>query len=145
METIREFKGDYDFLSNFYACAIYDPELNMWAPTAEHLYQARKCTDTEQARTIMNAITPGKAKRMGKEVDIVSYWEGAKLLIMEEILRVKFSEKHPSLQTLLADTGTRTLEEGNWWGDAYWGIDLKTGKGENHLGLILMKIRKELL
>ena len=37
-----------------------------------------------------------------------------------------------------------TLEEGNRWHDTFWGIDQNTGKGENHLGKILMKVRDEI-
>ena len=33
---------------------------------------------------------------------------------------------------------------GNTWGDTCWGVDLRTGQGENHLGRILMKVREEL-
>jgi hypothetical protein len=36
------------------------------------------------------------------------------------------------------------LVEGNRWGDQFWGVDLRTGLGENHLGKILMKVRDEL-
>ena len=36
------------------------------------------------------------------------------------------------------------LEEGNTWHDTFWGVDAKTGEGQNHLGKILMKIREEL-
>jgi len=34
------------------------------------------------------------------------------------------------------------LIEGNTWNDSFWGVCQR--KGENHLGKILMKIRKEL-
>lgn len=37
-----------------------------------------------------------------------------------------------------------TVFEGNYWHDVFWGIDLKTREGENHLGIILMELRKEL-
>lgn len=33
--------------------------------------------------------------------------------------------------------------EGNTWHDVYWGVDLCTGEGENHLGKILMTQRQE--
>ena len=36
------------------------------------------------------------------------------------------------------------LEEGNTWHDTCWGVDAKTGEGQNHLGRILMKVRGEL-
>lgn len=41
----------------------------------------------------------------------------------------------------LLDTGNKTLKEGNYWKDLYWGVDLRTGEGENHLGKILMQLR----
>ena len=41
-------------------------------------------------------------------------------------------------------TGNLVLEEGNGWHDTFWGVDLKTGEGENHLGRILMQVREEL-
>ena len=62
---------------------------------------------------------------------------------MEEVVRAKFSQ-NPELLQRLIDTGDMELVEGNRWHDAYWGVDLATGEGENHLGLILMKIRSEL-
>ena len=36
------------------------------------------------------------------------------------------------------------IEEGNWWKDKFWGVDIKTRQGENHLGKLIMKIRKSL-
>ena len=33
--------------------------------------------------------------------------------------------------------------EGNYWHDVYWGMDLKTREGENHLGEILMTLRQD--
>ena len=62
---------------------------------------------------------------------------------MEEIVRAKFTQNHALRQQLL-DTGDRELREGNSWHDIFWGVDLRTGKGENHLGKILMKVRSEL-
>ena len=38
-------------------------------------------------------------------------------------------------------TGDGQIEEGNNWGDRFWGtVD---GEGLNHLGKIIMRIRKE--
>lgn len=61
---------------------------------------------------------------------------------MEEIVRAKFSENE-TLKNMLLATGDAELKEGNTWNDTFWGIDQKTGSGENHLGKILMKIRDE--
>jgi predicted NAD-dependent protein-ADP-ribosyltransferase YbiA (DUF1768 family) len=61
---------------------------------------------------------------------------------MEDLVRQKFS--NPALATRLLKTGEAVLEEGNTWGDRFWGVDARTGEGENHLGLILMRVRKDL-
>lgn len=63
--------------------------------------------------------------------------------IMEEVVRAKFSQNPQLLEKLIA-TGDAELVEGNRWHDQYWGFDLIKGIGENHLGIILMKIRAEL-
>ena len=62
-----------------------------------------------------------------------------KLKVMEDILRIKFSI--PKLKQDLLNTGEVELVEGNWWKDDFWGVC--TEKGQNHLGKILMKLRKE--
>ena len=61
----------------------------------------------------------------------------------EEIVRAKVTQNQDMKQQLLA-TGNLVLEEGNGWHDTFWGVDLKTGEGENHLGRILMQVREEL-
>lgn len=54
----------------------------------------------------------------------------------------KFSQ-NPELMELLIATDNALLVEGNKWNDRYWGVDVRTGVGRNHLGKILMKIRSE--
>ncbi len=36
------------------------------------------------------------------------------------------------------------LQEGNYWGDVFGGIDIETGEGKNIFGKLIMKIRDEL-
>lgn len=62
---------------------------------------------------------------------------------MEDIVWAKFTQNEDLKQMLLA-AGDLVLEEGNTWHDTFWGVDAKTREGENHLGRILMHIRKEL-
>ena len=50
----------------------------------------------------------------------------------------------PALAAALLATGDAVLQQGNTWGDRYWGKDLRTGEGENHLGRLLME-RRDLL
>lgn len=68
-------------------------------------------------------------------------WDLIKDKVMYEVCWLKFST-HPDLKEKLLATGDRELVEGNFWGDAYWGVYL--GVGENKLGKTLMKIRSEL-
>ena len=60
---------------------------------------------------------------------------------MHEICMAKFTQNLLLKEKLLA-TGTEELVEGNNHGDTFWGC--VNGKGENHLGKILMKVREEL-
>jgi len=59
---------------------------------------------------------------------------------MLHVIRAKFSD--PELQDMLLATGQQELEEGNWWGDDFWGKCTKNG--QNKLGIILMLVRDEL-
>ena len=83
------------------------------------------------------------AKREGKKVQLCADWETVKNGVMEEVVRAKFSQNPDLLQKLL-DTGDPDLTEGNGWHDPYRGVDVRTGRGENHFGRILMKLRSEL-
>lgn len=49
---------------------------------------------------------------------------------------------YDDLKAKLLETGDAELVESNWWHDYFWGVC--NGRGENHLGKILMKIRAEL-
>lgn len=50
--------------------------------------------------------------------------------------------QNPDLRDALIATGDAVLEEGNSWGDIYWGK--VNGRGTNMLGQILMDIREKL-
>jgi ribA/ribD-fused uncharacterized protein len=142
MTTIKQFTGEHRFLSNFFPSPISDGRFT-W-PTVEHRFQALKTLDQVDQAAIRVADTPGKAKRMGRKVTIREDWEQIKLDVMGESLEMKFGQ-NPDLAALLIATGGATLEEGNTWGDTFWGIDLRTGKGENWLGTLLMVERAFLL
>jgi len=61
---------------------------------------------------------------------------------MRECLYLKFSQE--PFKTWLLETGDLHLQEGNTWGDKFWGVDLETYQGENNLGELIMDIRKKL-
>jgi ribA/ribD-fused uncharacterized protein len=137
-EMISEFSGDHRWLSNFWPA-----DVELWGityPTAENAYQAAKCAVPEE-RHQFAGVSPGVAKRLGRRVRIRSDWEQIKMTVMELVLRIKFVN-NPEMLQKLKDTGSRRLVEGNTWGDTFWGSC--KGKGQNNLGLLLMKVRKEL-
>jgi ribA/ribD-fused uncharacterized protein len=136
---IPEFQGSYRWLSNFWVCPIEFGGINY--PSVEHAYQAAKCADVWDRHKILHAKTPGDAKRIGRKSKIRDDWDVVKLDVMLDLLRKKFSI--PDLRKKLFDTGNLVLQEGNWWGDKFWGVDLRTNAGENHLGKLLMRVRDE--
>ncbi|MFM7853305.1 MAG: NADAR domain-containing protein [Flammeovirgaceae bacterium] len=62
--------------------------------------------------------------------------------VMQGCLRDKFQQE--PYKSLLINTGDLYIQEGNRWGDKFWGVDLRTGKGLNTLGKLIMEIREEL-
>lgn len=138
--NITSFRGEYDFLSNFYEAPVVFEGLRYL--NNEAAFQAQKCL-TEEEKHKFTYLAAAKAKREGRRVKLRPDWELVKVGLMEEIVRAKFKQ-NPHLATGLISTGDRKLIEGNTWHDTFWGVDAATGEGENHLGKILMKIREEL-
>lgn len=140
-DSIRQFMGAYRFLSNFYPSVIEYEGITY--PTVEHAFQAAKTLDRGERLMIQRAETPGIAKRLGRRVRLRPMWDDCRLQVMEEILRIKFSD--PELLHKLLETQPAKLIEGNTWNDEFWGaIVVGDGLvGKNHLGKLLMKIRDE--
>lgn len=128
------FRGEYWFLSNFYPSEVEYEGISY--PTVEHAYQAAKTPDIKQRASIAVAETPGKARKLGRKLDIYQNWDNMRVLVMRELLRKKFSDKE-LFRRLKAIEGY--IVEENWWGDTFWGVC--NGKGENKLGRLLMDIR----
>ena len=138
--VIDEFRGDYFFLSNFYESPMTYGGVAY--KNSEAAFQAQKCM-TEEEKRGFSELSPTAAKRKGRIVDLRADWEDVKVDIMEDVVRAKFEGNEDLKEKLLA-TGDAELREGNSWNDLFWGVSLETGKGKNHLGKILMKIREEL-
>jgi len=138
MKPILEFKGKYFFLSNFYEMEFeMDGEL---LKSGEHAYQREKTLDAERRQDIVDAPSPGSAKKRGRRVILRDDWECIKIPVMAKVLHSKFS--YPEMERRLLSTGDSLLVEGNTWGDAFWGFDLIRGFGQNMLGRLLMQLRK---
>ncbi len=135
---IREFRGEYYFLSNFYkADVVYD---GLKYKNNEAAFQSAKVKDIDKRREFCN-LEPNESKRRGRGVKLRNDWEYIKDSVMEQIVRDKFT-RNLDLRQKLIETADLKLEEGNTWGDKYWGVH--NGKGKNKLGRILMKVREEI-
>jgi ribA/ribD-fused uncharacterized protein len=140
---IKEFRGENWFLSNFFITPV--TFRGIVYPSSENAYMSAKSDDPQWKAYCANPnITPADAKENAKYIRLVNDWHILKFIVMEECLRSKF--ENPTLREKLLATGTQNIQEGNWWGDRIWGVDLKENPniGENHLGRLLMKIRDEL-
>lgn len=135
---IKEFEGEFRFLSNFYPCTVTYEGITY--PTTEHAFQAAKTLDIEAREYISRLETAGQAKRSGRNVKIRSDWEEVKLQVMYNICKLKFTKSNFA-QKLLS-TREQELVEGNTWNDIFWGKC--NSRGQNNLGKILMKIREEI-
>jgi len=138
MNAIRGFRGRYRWLSNFWPASVTLDGIVFGS--VEHAYQSAKTLEVDQRRIIGGLATPGQAKRYGRKLKVRDDWDETKLAVMEDLLRQKYA--HADLRQKLLDTGDAYLEEKNAWQDFFWGVC--DGKGENHLGRLLMKIRDEL-
>lgn len=141
MRTISGFDGEYRWLSNFWPADVCMDGVT-W-PTVEHAYQAAKSADPEYREVIAGCGTPGIAKFCGHQAQLRADWDYVRVDLMETLVHQKFI-RHPELATALLETGDAYLEELNGWGDRFWGVDSKSGRGLNMLGHILMHVREEL-
>jgi ribA/ribD-fused uncharacterized protein len=140
---INVFDGEFAFLSNFYPSPITD-EHGITYPTVEHYFQAQKTLNIAERVAIADAETPGRAKRMGRNVALRHDWETIKIDVMRQGLEMKF--QNANLRARLLKTGSMPLVEGNTWHDNTWG-DCQCGKcintpGRNILGKLLMDLRE---
>ncbi len=139
LSPINQFRGEYFFLSNFYEAPVEYGGITY--QTNEAAFQAQKCAK-EEDRKKFAALSPGDAKRMGRQVTLRPDWEDVKVNIMRDIVIEKFNQ-NPDLRDKLMDLEGAYLEEGNTWGDRVWGT--VNGQGKNLLGQILMEVRDKFI
>lgn len=138
---IGPFRGEAEFLSN-----RFERPISIFGRVfccAEGAFQSQKFLDPAmQAR--FEHLAVGEARRLGKtrHPSFRPDWEAVKEGVMLEVLRAKFSPIE--MQRLLAETGTARLVEYNNWGDDEWGVLIRTGRGLNRLGELLMRVRDEI-
>lgn len=143
---INDFRGDYRWLSNFHLVPIRYQGIDF--PSTEHAYQAMKSYDHNVRLKFSTdaGLSCKQAKQLGNQIYLRRDWDVIKLQVMEEVLRLKFTEGSDLARQLTA-TGSYELVEGVTWHDVFWGVCscIKCNVvGENNLGLLLMTIRYEL-
>jgi ribA/ribD-fused uncharacterized protein len=138
-DAIRSFSGKYRFLSNFWTTnIIHDGHIY---PSVENAYQAAKMFPS--MRAVFRSCSAAEAKRRGRTMPSMftdEGWNKEKVSLMTHLIRQKFESGY--LRDKLLETGDRHLEEGNGWGDTFWGVS--GGIGRNELGRILMETRARL-
>ena len=84
-------------------------------------------------------------KKASKTIDIVPEWKSIRIPIMRNLLEQKFSQS-PYKEQLMSTVG-EYIQEGNYWGDTFWGVDLTKSPpvGENILGQLIMNIRDTMM
>lgn len=132
--------GSHTPLSNFYPSQIEFAGHSF--RSAEHAFQAAKCTRPTDVEKIQKASSPGQAKRIGQTVRLRGDWEDVKVSVLHQIVRAKFVQNE-DCRTYLAATGSAYLEETNFWRDSFYGVC--NGVGKNVLGLVLMLVRAEII
>ncbi len=141
------FRGKYYWASNFSFSPIKykigNDEKETIFSTAEHLYQALKYIDKpEVMRIISDMQSPVDAKRVSKKIPANSEYlkEEYRLSIMKKVMELKY--KIPLFGAYLLSTKDQEIVHDVYHNDTFFG---KTnGVGLNHLGTILMDIRKKL-
>ncbi len=155
---IKEFKGQYGWLSSMYEVPVFGPAGIVY-PAVENAYQAYKLGDPDhgwptrmEELLAFTKVGPHRAKMLGRKIELREDWHKVRVHHMIFLVRQKFRgprTEHKVLGEKLAATDGEHLQEGNWWHDNFWGIcqcwKCHDQVGENMLGKILMKVREEIL
>lgn len=141
MKKILEFQNEYRWLSNFAPCSIMFLEHEY--PSVEHAYQAVKNKSTEWREFCRTEKKAGVVKKESRKIQLREDWEDKKVVFMANFLAQKYQQE--PYKRLLLGTGMDYIQEGNRWGDKFWGVCLKTGEGKNTLGVLIMGIRESLM
>ena len=143
---IMKFREHYGFLSNMYPCKVRMTMLNGGTyvfDNAEAAFQASKFAETEKIERFIG-LEGRKAKRLGKTIRLnsseLTAWNSRRNAVMKQVVSAKFNQ-NPELAKQLEEVSEPIVEE-NTWNDTYWGVC--RGKGQNHLGLILQEVQKEI-
>lgn len=143
--TMPEFKfAPVSSLSNYYICPVqFDGRLY---DSSEAAYQSMKTTE-KTMRDMFIGLTPNQAKFLGRKIQLRPDWDELKEQVMYDIVKSKFMQNPDCLNDLRKTKGYALVEDTTGWCDRVWGkcyCPKCKGTGENMLGIILTKLRREL-
>jgi len=158
---IERFRGEYFPFSNMYPLPEWiEADCGLMVPTSEHAYMANRFKDIQIQLAVAaargletsNAIYKDglAAKKLAHELidageELSSADPIARIALMRRVVRQKI-DKNDSIRTLLIGTEQQEIQEGNDWGDTFWGVSpVGSGSGQNNLGKIYMGIRADLI
>jgi N-glycosidase YbiA len=137
--AIDRFVEDHHFLSESFlllgAPMNYDGRL--WI-TVRHLFNALRTDNKIMRDAIRQSNSLEEVDKLGRSVEPRPNWGGIMLDVRRMCHKLKFSS--PKMRARLLATGDESLINGNTTGDRYWGVC--DGRGENHDGKILMRLRE---
>ena len=152
-QEVDAFAGARDKLSNFFPCKVNLSGTEY--KSSEHAYQAQKasmCARPDIAEEIINASSAFQVKQISKRIGCSKSWDQENEKILEKVVRAKVASD-VSVKDYLLQTGDKVLAEAVPH-DSFWGTGLTkeatmhTAKeawpGQNKMGQIMMRIRKEL-
>ena len=139
-KMISGFCGPFAWLSNFYEPAKVTRK-GLSFNSVEAAYHAAKYDDQPDIAKQFVSLSAPDAYKLSKTTGPYDYktFDTSKLDIMRDLIKQKYGTE--PLLSKLKGTGTKTLQEWNWWGNKYWGM---SPDGENWLGKILTEIRATL-
>ena len=145
----RDADGEFGGLSN--RSAIFPVSINdARLPTADHLFHVLKFRHPLIQRALVSLREPSSCKTFANSRDLRAGvredWDDIKLEVMDFCVRTKLLTNWVQFGKLLHSTAGKEIlmVSGS---DKYWGVVKSDGcfVGENHLGLLLMKLRDEFL
>ena len=136
IEEITHFRREVEFISGKYPTPV-EMDGVMYS-CADAAYYAALCAQ-EKDRIRMAAAQADRLHRYIIGMPMREGWMDMRLGVMEAVTRAKFAQ-HPDLMERLLATGKKIIIAGNVK-DPFFGYDLYSCRGENHLGKILMAIR----
>ena len=103
---IKEFQGEYRWLSNFYFCRIVLDGVEY--PSVEHAFMSAKSDDENWKEFCSDPRnSPSIVKKEGKKVKLIENWDNIKFNIMKECLIQKFNQEPFKSNFLICPTNLR--------------------------------------